>query len=121
MIIWSFKGVDTKFRSTPAKHDRDVFKMANACGVPPETEIIYYHGKPNRDTIENTFAVNGSTDTEEQPTVQKSTKPRKPRRKKTTGLPDVSVTLDSTGPIYNALESGFGTSGTSGSGDGLDD
>ena len=121
MIIWSFKGVDTKFRSTPAKHDRDIFKMANACGVAPETEIIYHHGKPNRDTIENTFAVNGDTDTKEQQTVQAKPKARKPRSKKTTGLSNVPSDVDSTNYVLDRLESGWGTSGTSGSGDGLDD
>lgn len=121
MIIWKFKGTETKFRSTPATHQRDIFKMSKACGLPPETEIIYEHGKPIGNTIKDTFAVDDSTSDSTQPTVPKPTKTRKPRREKTDSVPPVSVVLDSTGPIYNALESGYGTSGTSGGGSSLDD
>lgn len=90
MIIWKFKGIDVNFRSTPGTHQRDIFKMAKSCGVPPETEIIYEHGNPNQPTVADTFAVDSNTTSEEQPTVPKATKTRKPRRKKTTGLSHVS-------------------------------
>jgi hypothetical protein len=63
--------------------------MAAACGIPPETEIIYQHGKPNRPTIADTFAVNDGTSNTSQPALQDISSLDKPRRKKTTSLPDL--------------------------------
>ncbi len=94
MIIWNFKGIDTTFRSTPAKHDRDIFKMAKACGVPPETEIIYQHGKPNRPSIADTFAVNDDTSDSTQQTVQDVPRLSKSGRKSTAGVLDVPGDVD---------------------------
>jgi hypothetical protein len=94
MIIWNFKGIDTTFRSTPAKHDRDIFKMAKACGVPPETEIIYQHGNPNRPSIAHTFAVNDDTSNPTQQTVHEVSGPTQTRRKSTTGVLDLPGDVD---------------------------
>lgn len=103
MIIWTFKGLETWFRSTPAKHDRDIFKMAHACGVSPETEIIYFHGKPNRPSIADTFAVNDDSSNSSQPTLQEITGPTKPKRKKASSVPDVPGDVDSTGVTPDLL------------------
>lgn len=89
MIIWSFKGIDTQFRSTPAKHDRDIFKMAKACGVEPETEIIYHHGKPNRPAIDHIFAVDSDPTDSTVETVPVGTKKPRSGRSTTTGVSDV--------------------------------
>lgn len=121
MIIWKFKGTDTKFRSTPASHQRDIFKMSKACGVPPETEIIYEHGKPNEPAVKDVFAVNIDTPAKEQSTVQKSTKTRKPRKQAPARLSHMSRDVDSTNFILDAVEGGFSTSGTSGSGNSISD
>jgi len=121
MIIWKFKGTDTKFRSTPASHQRDIFKMSKACGVPPETEIIYEHGKPNGPAVKDVFAVNSDTSDSSQPAVPKATKTRKPRRKKTTSMPDVSSDMDESNPISDDLESGSESSDTDSSLNGLAD
>ena len=121
MIIWKFKGTDTKFRSTPASHQRDIFKMSKACGVPPETEIIYEHGKPNGPAVKDVFAINSDTPAKKQSTIQKSTKTRKPRKQAPVRLPDLSRDVDSTNFILDAVEGGFSTSGTSGSGNSISD
>ena len=121
MIIWSFKGTDTKFRSTPARHQRDIFKMAQSCGVSPETEIIYHNGNPNKPAIKDVFAVDSDTTPKKKSTVQKSTKTRKPRKKATPRLPDLSRDVDSTNFILDAVEGGFTTSGSGKPGDSMDD
>ena len=119
MIIWKFKGTDTKFRSTPASHDRDIFKMAKACGVPPETEIIYEHGKPNRSSIEDTFSVSSDTSTKDKPALPKATKARKPRKKASARLLDLSGNVDSADTLSDSVESGSGDSDTGESSDSL--
>jgi len=121
MIIWSFKGTDTKFRSTPAKHQRDIFKMAQSCGVSPETEIIYHNGNPNKQPIKDTFAINDSTSDSTQPTVPKATKTRKPRRKKTNSVQPVSKLLDRDSAVDDYLAGADRSSSTSGRGNSLDD
>lgn len=119
MIIWNFKGIETKFRSTPAKHDRDIFKMARACGISPETEIIYHNGNPNRNTIKNIFAVSSDPATEEQPTVQKNAKARKAKPKATPRLPDLPGDVDKSTDVPNPVEGDSRSSDSSSSGDSI--
>lgn len=104
MILWSFEGTDTRFRSTPAKHERDIFKMAKACGVSPETKIIYHDGKPNHPSIADTFAVDSNTTTDEQQDVQSTAGTRKPRRKKAAQLPDLHGDVDSATSASDSVE-----------------
>jgi len=97
MIIWSFEGLDVTFRSTPARHARDVFKMAAATGLDPKTKIIYHHGNPNRNLPEDAIDSNGTTTSDALTSV--SVNPKKTRsRKKTTDVSNLHGDVDESIP-----------------------
>lgn len=117
MILWSFKGVELTFRSTPAKLQRDIQKMAKATGTDPNTEIIYHNAKFAPTTTEGDTAVDDNTTDNAKSVLPKTTKKRKARRKKTTKLSNVhgvvdksDADVDSVGSSDSGLDSAIGDS-----------
>lgn len=53
MVIWSFEGQETRYRSKNLKVDKDILKEAERIGIAPGTKILY-HGRKKGDYLTST-------------------------------------------------------------------